>query len=403
MIPLTGTLTADMIRAELGLAENAALSLNNSVEFRRLCGKPSGPLSPNDCRGAVRRSTGGNNLNCYTIAGSPVAAGKYRVVIEPGVIIGSNAPGSPALSVGAWPAGSEVDVDVYGTVNGAGGVAGTVSVGGQGGTAIFADYGGFTIRINRMPGGLIRSGGGGGGKGGVGGQGGQGGDGIATSTPVQGPLYQRDVYTAKTGNGPMRTPLTYIWAGNVMGTGGQGLTPGDGFTYYVEAYAETTYTTITGTAADDTGSTTSNTIGEFQHSIKRVGSTSTTIIPGGTGGAGGAGGAGGRGQGHDGSNAAGAFGVNGVVGFYDGTSGGGGYGGRGGSGGAGGTYGVNGTKGANGSQGGTGGNGNYNAGRVGLAGAAGAAGGSAGWAVYKFLRSTVTVNDKGGQIFGPVI
>lgn len=109
------------------------------------------------------------NLNIKTLVGSTLYDAKYRkrVIIAPGVTIGSNSTSTAALIIPTTATGGEIVVDNYGSIQGAGGAAN----GGTGGDAILAQA---LCRINNKSGGTIYAGGGGGGTGGTGGTGGGG-------------------------------------------------------------------------------------------------------------------------------------------------------------------------------------------------------------------------------------
>ncbi len=133
-------------------------------------------------------STSANNLNLYTIAGSPTNAGAYTVTINPNVTVGSANISTAALVSGNWPAGTSVKLVNYGTIQGAGGLGGHGggqqatggSPGGAGGDALSLSS---NVTIDNTSG-FIYGGGGGGGGGanpcGTNGGGGGGGGGAGT-------------------------------------------------------------------------------------------------------------------------------------------------------------------------------------------------------------------------------
>lgn len=257
------------------------------------------------------------NLNIKTLVGSTLYDAKYRkrVIIAPGVTIGSNSTSTAALIIPTTTTGGEIVVDNYGSIQGAGGAANS----GTGGDAILAQA---ISRIINRTGATIYSGGGGGGRGGTGGTGGAGS--VTTTT----------LWSCSFGCWGLGCCGS---AGCYCGSGQQVYTccnPSNGqFDYYCYGC----YQDLT--------------------------STSGT-----SGGAGGGGGNGGRGRGYDGALASGSSGAAGSAG---GTNAG--TGGTGGTGGSGGDWGASGS---GGSTGGTGSNGNAGSG---LAGSAGLSGGLAGY------------------------
>lgn len=105
------------------------------------------------------------NLNMRTIFDSeigttPDASTDFRLIILPGVIVGSSSTGSYALDTGTWPAGATVTLENRGYVvgkGGAGGADGSTS-GGSGGPAINMQH---DLELDNF--GVIGGGGGGGG------------------------------------------------------------------------------------------------------------------------------------------------------------------------------------------------------------------------------------------------
>lgn len=118
------------------------------------------------------------NLDLFVYAtGIGYSAGAITIEIPATVEIYSADPATPACVVGNFPPGAEVELIVRGKITGAGGGGGNASDGtfstatpGQaGGHALDASaVSGFTFRLRRMSGSIIRSGGGGGGGGGAG-------------------------------------------------------------------------------------------------------------------------------------------------------------------------------------------------------------------------------------------
>lgn len=363
MIPTSGPITSAQLRSELGLAVGGAFSFGANASLRRLANKAAGTYNVTDLRGAHLAHVGAVAVNAFTTMGSPAAVATYRFVVEPGVTLGSIAPAVPSLSAGAFPAGSTVNVDVYGTVDAAGGQA-TINAG-VGGMAINADYAGYTLNVTIKAGGTAEAGGGAGGQGGTGGQGGP-----ATGTTTTGPLYQPSApqYMVKFVQPSGDTGSSdWFWNGVDMANGdgapGTTVVGSDGNTYTRGALQSTTGTTT----------------------VTRTYAISQTVTgPGTPGGAGGTGGLGGRGQGYDGAAAAGAGGAAGAAG--SGGSGQGGTGGQGGSGAA---------RGAQGATGNAGNAGAAGSGGAGLGGGGGFAGALGGYYFYKNGRGNVTFTNAG--------
>jgi len=145
-------------------------------------------------------STSSNNVNLYTLLGSPTSPITAAVEIASGVTIGSSSYTLPALTIDGFPTGSVIYLTNNGNIIGAGGtgggrVAGTgpaARAGTEGGTAIYTRN---TLKLTNNL--TIASGGGGGGGGG--------------RTNRSGEAY--DDYTGVGGGG----------AGTVVGSGGSSL------------------------------------------------------------------------------------------------------------------------------------------------------------------------------------
>lgn len=369
MIPLSGTLDLSTVRTELGAA--GAFDLGGA-NVRSLAGVPTGPLDLSTLRGGIWIGASENAANIFTKAGSPGSAVAVRAVVAAAAVVGSTAPGTPALAFGNFPAGSAVTVDNYGIVQGAGGLPN----GGVGGHAIHAQTSAaFTKTINNKAGATVRAGGGAGGYGGTGGVGGQGGPGSGTTTT--GPSYSASPQTRVVYDVNAGTSAWYWNGANVANTGG----------------------TPSGSVAGNDGAT--YTAGALQSSGPNFNFyyiSQTVTGSGGTpgaGGAGGAGGNGGRGQGHDGVNAAGAGGsAGGAGGAGTGGAGNGGTGGAGGAGGTGGGWGLAGAGGGAGASGNAGAAGSGGAGAAGGGPSAPGAGGAAGSYLYAGGQA-VTFNNAG--------
>ena len=164
-----------------------------------------------------------NNVNLQTLFGAADwadAAKTKRVIVDPGVTVGSTAAGTAAMFTGTGR-GKDLVIENKGTIVGAGGAPN----GGAGGNALQVQQTGVTV----LNSGNLYGGGGGGGKGGTGG-GGQ------YSTTVNEPasgwygdIYYYNVYREKGGNG------LYEWYWNysfITSTGDTGAVTVGGYTYY---------------------------------------------------------------------------------------------------------------------------------------------------------------------------
>ncbi|QGZ14136.1 hypothetical protein PP940_gp228 [Rhizobium phage RL2RES] len=248
---------------------------------------------------------------------------KKRVVINPGVIVGSTNPAVAALRTDVGWAGT-LQLDNYGEIQGAGGAPNS----GAGGHAILCQAAGMIIKNI----GAIRGGGG------AGGVGGTGGAGAYNYTATEGP-FASSSYVWSQNTNSIDPNVDFIrWAGGTVYSGNWSDTSPPtsvvvgAYTYYRGSLQNTNLATKT-----------------YAVSRTHVATASTS---------GGAGGNGGRGQGYGQTNAGGSSGSAGGT--------------NAGSGGTGGTGGNSGSAGNTGNSGGSG-----NAG----GGSAGAAGGAAGKAI----------------------
>lgn len=106
------------------------------------------------------------NLNLYSYIGSPAQAVRLKAVINSGVNVYSNDAGTPSLSIGSFPSGSNVLLVNNGNIEGAGGTGGrgedygigNGTAGAAGGTALYT-----TVPVTVQNNGTIYGGGGGGG------------------------------------------------------------------------------------------------------------------------------------------------------------------------------------------------------------------------------------------------
>jgi hypothetical protein len=212
VIPVTGLVTGAMLRAEFGMGNGAIASLNAVTAMRRAAGvAPGAAFKMSDLRGSHTIKATTLNASILALMGNPVLpSARYRLVIAPGIGVGSNNPTQFAADTGQFPSGSTLTIDIYGGLEGAGGLFGVAS--GRGGGALYAPYLNQTVIVNPMPGSALLAGGGAGGKGGDGGAGGAGGpDG------TQGPRYDANNKVSFVG---ADSEFTFVWDGVSVGTSG---------------------------------------------------------------------------------------------------------------------------------------------------------------------------------------
>lgn len=115
---------------------------------------------------SVAVSANTNNINLFTLCGSPTVAGNYTVTINSGITVGSTSTSTAAVVTGTFPAGSTVRLVNNGNIYGKeGSGAGPSATGGAAGPAISL---GVNLTIDNTAVGKIFGGGGGGGGGGTG-------------------------------------------------------------------------------------------------------------------------------------------------------------------------------------------------------------------------------------------
>jgi hypothetical protein len=106
------------------------------------------------------------NIDLFTYVGSPSTALRLKVVVNSGVNVYSDTPGTPSLAISGFATGSQILLINNGNIQGAGGTGGrgedygigNTGAGGQGGTALST-----TLPITVQNNGTIYAGGGGGG------------------------------------------------------------------------------------------------------------------------------------------------------------------------------------------------------------------------------------------------
>ena len=113
---------------------------------------------------SVTVAANANNINLFTLCGSPAVAGTFNITINSGVTIGSTSTATAAVAMGAFPAGSIVTLINNGNIYGKEGAGGAPGIAGSaGGPAISLTR---NLTINNTATGRIWGGGGGGGGGG---------------------------------------------------------------------------------------------------------------------------------------------------------------------------------------------------------------------------------------------
>jgi len=284
------------------------------------------------------------NLRDYVVSNTTwdgVSVVDVQATVTATGVIGSNDPTKVALDIGQFPTGSVVSVQVYGSIDAAGGAINS----GRGGDAINANYPNQTTTVVIQGTGKVRAGGGGGGKGGNGGGG----------------YYS----TTGTHTDPIGWTLLSI----------EGVLFPDCNKACKKYFGGSSYCTSGGTESQNCGIYTGESNnGAIQYTCNSCVVTTTSYTSGGIGGSGG------RGSGYGISSTTGNAGASGGT-----NAGTGGVGANGG------------TWGAYGATGGTGTNGNYTSGQ------AGAMGGSPGYALIKASASASIINAAGGTLAGGIL
>jgi hypothetical protein len=133
--------------------------------FFTLLGNPN---ATSGTEAALTISNNARNLDLWAwiesqLGGTETTYSTFNITVDSGVVIGSNATGSPAFTTGSFPAGSTLTITNNGTIAGRGGSGGAYESnnGSNGGDAML-----FTLDATLVNNGLI-GGGGGGGAGGV--------------------------------------------------------------------------------------------------------------------------------------------------------------------------------------------------------------------------------------------
>jgi hypothetical protein len=147
-----------------------AIRYNSTTGAPEYCnGSTWGPFnsagSPGTCTSpctTITISVSTNNVNLFTLAGSPATAGNYQFIVNSGVVVGSTSSTSPAMDTGTFPTNSNIWLVNNGTIQGAGGNGGnfnnTSPVPAAGGTGLNVSY---PITITNGSGSIEGGGGGG--------------------------------------------------------------------------------------------------------------------------------------------------------------------------------------------------------------------------------------------------
>lgn len=206
-----------------------------------------------------------NNMNLRThhdlLFGAPHAGDIVTLIIQQGVIIGSNDIGTPALNIGSWPAGVTVRLQGNGRIQGKGGDGAwstfTINPPEPGGIALYSRY---MVQINMTAGAQIWGGGGGGGLG----QNGGGGGGAGTAPGDGGIANYNGISPAGAGGtSEVGGDGGATDAANFGGKGGGPGLPGASGTWFASGFAPggaagrgidgLNYTTISGISPDIRG------------------------------------------------------------------------------------------------------------------------------------------------------
>ncbi len=89
-----------------------------------------------------------NNLNLYSLAGSPTTAINLKVTVNAGVTVTSTSTSNAAIDISSFAAGSVIQLINNGTVYGAGGAVGSVAAGGLTAQSYPGNYTGTFVTPN---------------------------------------------------------------------------------------------------------------------------------------------------------------------------------------------------------------------------------------------------------------
>lgn len=240
-LPSSGAISLSQVNTELNQSSTGQISLGDA-NVRALAGVPSGAISMANLHGksstlVYNITTPQSNCNLRTLIDSMGYAGQVtNVVVNISATISGSTTSADALTIGSWPAGVDLDINInsgglilgqYGG-GGAGATSGSAAgVGGVGGDAIYcnAAISGGSITISITGTGAVKAGGGGGGGGGRGSHfvvqdgtyyynGGAGGHGAGTSGTQTAGVNPSDAYAGTGGTGG-----TYGATGSAGGNG----------------------------------------------------------------------------------------------------------------------------------------------------------------------------------------
>lgn len=155
------------------------------------------------------------------VTGTESPAVTVTCIVQEGVTVGSSSVNSPAFTVGDWPAGLDVSLEVIGRIQGRGGVGADGSdfgffsayIGGYGGPALYTD---FPINLDCTMGEIWGGGGGGGGGKSAAGAGGAGKE-----------VGQGGTFFPSSGDPVPANPGTQTAGGEATSDGGDGGDPGE--------------------------------------------------------------------------------------------------------------------------------------------------------------------------------
>lgn len=181
-LPSSGAISLSQVNTELNQSSTGQISLGDA-NVRALAGVPSGAISMSNLHGksstlVYNITTAQSNCNLRTLINSMGYAGEVtNVVVNISATISASSTAYDALTIGAWPAGVTLDINInsggliigqYGAGGAGSSSSSAGSVGAVGGDAINCDSaitnGSITITIAGT--GMVRAGGGGGGGGG---------------------------------------------------------------------------------------------------------------------------------------------------------------------------------------------------------------------------------------------
>ena len=106
-----------------GTGLSAYIPTTSAAEWQSFVANPPSGVTLASCATGITVPCG-NNINLYTLAGSPGSAGAYNFTVPANCTVGSASTAQPALATGSWPAGSSITLTNNGTIVGKGGAGG---------------------------------------------------------------------------------------------------------------------------------------------------------------------------------------------------------------------------------------------------------------------------------------